>query len=105
MLHLSFIILEMVKEDTENEVKASSGNNSLKFRGILQESFYAQTASKVADKQELAEFQEDIADTKEVEDSKASDLAEHQVPNASLEKDCAWVESHFNPRREKRKRD
>jgi len=47
MLHFSFIILEMVKEDTKNDVKASTGNISLKFRGILQESFYFQTASKV----------------------------------------------------------
>ena len=100
-------ILEMVKD----EVEASTGENNEseadyeKSRGTLRETLDAQTASKVADEQELAELQEDIADTKEIEDSTASDLPEQQVLEASLEKDCAWVENHFNSRREKRKRD
>jgi len=102
-------ILEMVKEDTENEVKTSTDDDNEaeadyeKSRAALQETLDAQTASKVANEQELAELQEDIADTEELKDSKASDLAEEQSLEASLEKDCAWVESHFDSRREKRK--
>ena len=50
---------------------------------------------------EIIEFQEDIADTLEI--NKASDLAQAQALEASSEKNCAWVESHFDARREKRK--
>jgi len=102
-------ILEMVKEDTENEIKTSRADDAEaeasyeKARGALQESLDAQTASKVANEQELAGLQEDIADTEELKDSKASDLAEEQSLEASLAKDCAWVETHFDSRRDKRK--
>ena len=51
----------------------------------------------------MAKHQEDIADTLEIKDSKASDLAQAQALDASSEKNCAWVESHFDARREKRK--
>merc|ERR1712224_979652 len=102
-------ILEMVKEDTENEIKTSREEDAEaeddyeKSRGALQETLDAQTASKIANEQELAELQEDIADTEELKDSKAADLAEEQSLEASLKKDCAWVESHFDSRRDKRK--
>jgi hypothetical protein len=102
-------ILEMVKEDTENEIKTSREEDAEaeadyeKSRSALQETLDAQTASKIANEQELAELQEDIADTEELKDSKASDLAEEQALEASLQKDCAWVESHFDSRRDKRK--
>jgi len=102
-------ILEMVKEDTENEIKTSRAEDGEaeadyeKSRGALQATLDAQTASKVANEQELAELQEDIADTEELKDSKASDLAEEQSLEASLAKDCAWVETHFDSRRDKRK--
>jgi len=102
-------ILEMVKEDTENEIKTSREEDAEaeadyeKSRSALQETLDAQTASKIANEQELAELQEDIADTEELKDSKASDLAEEQSLEASLAKDCAWVETHFDSRRDKRK--
>jgi len=102
-------ILEMVKEDTENEIKTSREEDAEaeadyeKSRGALQASLDAQTASKVATEQELAALQEDIADTEELKDSKASDLAEEQSLESSLAKDCAWVKSHFASRRDKRK--
>merc|ERR1719230_921343 len=102
-------ILEMVNEDTENEIKTSREEDAEaeadyeKSCGALQETLDAQTASKIANEQELAELQEDIADTEELKDSKASDLAEEQALEASLQKDCAWVESHFDSRRDKRK--
>jgi len=102
-------ILEMVKEDTENEIKTSREEDAQaeadyeKQRGALQATLDAQTASKVATEQELAGLQEDIADTEELKDSKASDLAEEQSLEQSLDKDCAWVKSNFASRRDKRK--
>jgi chromosome segregation ATPase len=102
-------ILEMLKEDTENEMKTSRADDAEaqadyeKQRGALDETLNAQTNSKVAAEQELAGVQEDIADSEEFKDSKASDLAEEQKLEASLGKDCAWVENNFDSRREKRK--
>jgi len=102
-------ILEMLKEDTENEMKTSRADDAeaqadyAKQRGALEETLNAQTNSKVAAEQELAGVQEDIADSEEFKDSKASDLAEEQKLEASLGKDCAWVEANFDSRREKRK--
>ena len=102
-------ILEMLKEDTENEMKTSRADDAsaqadyAKQRGALEETLNAQTNSKVAAEQELAGLQEDIADSEEFKDSKASDLAEEQKLEASLGKDCAWVEANFDSRREKRK--
>jgi septal ring factor EnvC (AmiA/AmiB activator) len=102
-------IMEMIKEDTENEMKTSRDDDAQaeadyeKQRGDLQATLDAQTASKVATEQELAALQEDIADTEELKDSKASDLGEEQSLEDSLNKDCAWVESHFDSRRDKRK--
>merc|ERR1712070_857195 len=56
-----------------------------KSRGALQETLDAQTASKIANEQELAELQEDIAGTEELKDSKASDLAETETVVVSSE--------------------
>jgi len=102
-------ILEMLKEDTENEMKTSRADDAeaqkdyLKQKAALDETLNAQTNSKVAAEQELAGLQEDIADAEEFKDSKASDLAEEQKLEASLGKDCAWVEANFDSRRDKRK--
>lgn len=102
-------ILGMLKEDTENEMKTSAADDAdaqkdyLKQRGALDETLNAQTNSKVAAEQELAGVQEDIADSEEFKDSKASDLAEEKKLEASLGKDCAWVENNFEGRRDKRK--
>jgi len=102
-------ILEMLKEDTENEMKTSRADDAEaqkdyeKQKAALDETLNAQTNSKVAAEQELAGLQEDIADAEEFKDSKASDLAEEQKLEASLGKDCAWVEANFESRRDKRK--
>jgi len=101
-------ILEMLKEDTQNEMKTSRADDAeaqadyAKQRAALDETLNAQTNSKVAAEQELAGVQEDIADSEEFKDSKASDLAEEQKLEASLGKDCAWVENNFDSRKEKR---
>ena len=84
-------ILEMVKDevvastDDDNEAEADYE----KFRGAFHEILDVQT------EQELVELHEYIADTREIKDSKASDLTEEQALEASLEKDCAWAESYF----------
>jgi len=102
-------ILGMLKEDTENEMKTSRADDAEaeadyeKQRSALEATLNAQTDSKVAAEQELAGVQEDIADGEEFKAGKASDLAEEQALENSLNKDCAWVESNFASRRDKRK--
>jgi len=102
-------ILEMIKEDTQNEMKTSKADDAdaqaayLKNRASLQDTFDAQRASKVQAEKELAEVEGKTADTKEYKNGKAADLSEEQSLEQSIEKDCAWVKSHFDSRREKRK--
>jgi len=102
-------ILEMIKEDTENEMKVSRQDDSdaeasyEKNRAASQETLDAETASKVQAEKELADTEEKIADMEEFKSGKAADLAEEQKLSASIEKDCAWVKSHFESRRDKRK--
>ena len=72
------------------------------FAGRIEQGL-VKPGEEVANEQELAALHEDIADTEEIKDSKASDLAEEQALEVSLEKNCVWVESHFDARREKRK--
>jgi len=102
-------ILEMIKEDTENEMKVSRQDDAdaeaayEKNRAALQDTLDAQSASKVQGEKELAETEEKIADTEEFQSGKAADLAEETKLKGSIEKDCAWVKSHFESRRDKRK--
>jgi len=102
-------ILEMIKEDTENEMKVARQDDAdaeaayEKNRAALQDTLDAQSASKVQGEKELAETEEKIADTEEFQSGKAADLAEEKKLEGSIQKDCAWVKSHFESRRDKRK--
>lgn len=102
-------ILEMVKEDTENEMKVSRSDDAdseaayEKNRAALQDTYDAQEASKVQAEKELADTEGKIADMEEFKSGKAADLGEEQKLKASIDKDCAWVKSHFTTRRDKRK--
>jgi len=102
-------ILEMVKEDTEKEMKESIADDKAnqaeyeKNNGALQETLDAQTASKVEMEKELADLEQKMQDTHEAKEGKINDLAEAQALEGTLDKDCAWVKSHFDSRREKRK--
>jgi peptidoglycan hydrolase CwlO-like protein len=102
-------ILEMIKEDTANEIKTSRADDAdaqktyEKNRAKLQTSLDAQTQSKVQTEKELAAAEEQIADLEEAKNGKAADLAEEEKLKESIEKDCAWVEATFDSRREKRK--
>lgn len=102
-------ILEMIKEDTENEMKVSRSDDAdaeagyEKNRAALQDTYDAQEASKIQAEKELADTEGKIADMQEFKDGKAADLGEEQKLEASIQKDCAWVKSHFETRRDKRK--
>jgi len=102
-------ILEMIKEDTQNEMKVSRQDDAdaeaayEKNRAALKDTLDAQTASKVQAEKELSGTQEKSADMDEFKAGKSADLGEEQKLESSVAKDCAWVKSHFESRRDKRK--
>jgi septal ring factor EnvC (AmiA/AmiB activator) len=99
----------MIKEDTENEMKTARKDDDeaeagyLKSLSALKATFRADEASKVELEKELSDTEQAIADIEEAKGASAADLAEEEKLEASINKDCAWVESHFDSRREKRK--
>lgn len=102
-------ILEMVKEDTANEMKEARQDEAdaqaafERDRASQQETLNAQKRSKVQAEKELAETEQKIADTQEAKSGRAADLAEEQKLAGTLENDCKWVKTHFDSRRENRK--
>jgi len=102
-------IMEMIMEDTENEMKVSQQDEAdsqaayEKNRGKMRKTLEAQQTSKTEGEKVLAATQSKIADTEEAKSSAAADLAEEQALEGTLGNDCAWVEEHFDSRREKRK--
>lgn len=102
-------ILEMVKEDTANEMKESRKDEAdaqdayENDRASQQDTLDAQKKSKMQADKELAGTEEKIADTQEAKSGHAADMAEEQKLQGTLANDCAWVKTHFKTRRDKRK--
>merc|ERR1719460_189022 len=99
----------MIKEDTQNEMKTSRQDDAdaeaayEKERAALKETLDAQVASKVHAEKELADTQQKTADTEELKSNKQAELGAEQDLENSIGKDCTWVKTHFDSRREKRK--
>lgn len=102
-------MISAIKEDLENEVNTSKVDEVAaqasyeKERAAMRESLKAQTESKVATEKQLAELQGKIQDTENHKAAKQTDLTEQQDVASTLTSDCAWVETHFNSRKEARK--
>merc|ERR550537_1791715 len=62
-----------------------------------------QTDSKVATEKDLAELESNIADKTAFKEQKETALEEQGKLKDSINTDCAWVATHFDTRREKRK--
>jgi len=102
-------ILSMLREDLEKEMKTGRDEDAAgqkkyeEDRNSMQGTLDAQLTSKTQTEKDLAEHQAKMADTQEFMDQKGGDLAAAKDMQATLEHDCAWVETHFETRREKRK--
>jgi hypothetical protein len=102
-------IIKMLKEDLEAEVRTASKDNAAaeeeyeKQRAALKESEDAQTKSKISAEKELMEVDKRIDDISTFSDQQGSDLGDEKELELSIEKDCSWVKTHFESRREKRK--
>merc|ERR1719265_1833300 len=102
-------ILSMLVEDTEKEIAdgrsddADAQDKYLKQNGALTNTKDAQTATKVGVEEELASLEDKIDAAEGFQKSKEDDESAEGDAKKALATDCAWVKSHFETRRQKRK--
>jgi len=102
-------ILEMVKEDLQKEMKTARADDAEaqalygKEDAAMKETLDKQRALKLAKDKELGDLQGQKVDT---EDNKAAKEADHIAEThleSAIYRDCSWVGTNFESRREKRK--
>merc|ERR550525_2214464 len=99
----------MIREDIEKEIKTSREDNAAseaqyeKERAELQDGLNSQMALKNTAGKELGEVEEATSDKTKFKTAKGKDLQAEQNLELAIDKDCAWVASHFESRRTKRK--
>merc|ERR1719482_1301147 len=102
-------ILEMLVEDTEKEMKEGRADDAdaqekyLKQNGALQATLDSQEETKASTERELADLEEKMSNYEKYQKEKEDDADAENDQKKSLGTDCAWVKSHFDTRREKRK--
>jgi hypothetical protein len=102
-------ILEMLAEDTEKEMKEGRADDAdaqekyLKQNGALQATLDSQEETKASTESELADLEEKISNYEKFKNEKNADADAEEDTKKSLGTDCAWVKTHFDSRREKRK--
>jgi len=104
-------MMEMVKTDLEKEIKVASEEDAeaeeayLKDRNNMQATLEAQTEAKDNAERELAELEEKItaleADKSDLDD----DLDAQNDIKVALEKDCGWIKTHWDDRKEAREKE
>lgn len=102
-------ILDMIKEDLQKEIKEGRADEAKaqaeyeKQNGSLQSTLDAQTASKVGLETDLAAVREDSSAASQKKQEQLDDKKSEKGMAQALKTDCAWVKSHFDKRRQKRK--
>jgi hypothetical protein len=104
-------ILEMIKEDLQKEMKAGKADEAkaqaeyMKQSGALQAALDAQKQTKVSLEKELAGLGEDISSAEKYHNEKSDDLESEKDMKKALATDCEWVKTHFQTRRDARKKE
>merc|ERR1719262_1228550 len=99
----------MLAEDLEKEIAdarsddADAQSKYEKQNGALQNTLDAQEATKVSLEEEKASTDEKIDATEAYKKGKSDDKSAEGDTEKALATDCAWVKSHFQSRRDKRK--
>jgi hypothetical protein len=102
-------ILSMLAEDLEKEMAdgrsddADAQKEYEKQNGALQKTLDAQEETKVSLEEELAGVEEKIDAMEALKKGKSDDKDAEGDAKKALGTDCAWVKSHFDSRRDKRK--
>jgi len=103
------VILHMLVEDLDIEMgdarkaDADAQKQYLDQNGSMQKSLDASKASKSATEVELADLGAKMNEADEYKGREGKDLEGQNSAKAALSTDCAWVETHFESRRTKRK--
>jgi len=104
-------ILSMLREDFQKEMKTGRADDvkaQKKYeqsKRAMQSALVAQKESKVALEKQLAEMLSKMTKLNALVDLKNADLGQAQKMSTALDDDCAWVETHFDSRREKRQKE
>merc|ERR1719498_1272071 len=104
-------ILEMIKEDLQKEMaegKADEAKAQAEYEkqsGSLQDSLDAQRATQVSLEKEIAGLKDSIAGAEGYKNEKKGDLDAEEDMKKSLATDCKWVKTHFQKRRDARKKE
>jgi len=102
-------ILEMLVEDTEKEMKEGGSDNAdaqtkyLSQNAALQKSLDSQESTKANVETEHADLKEKMSQYNKYKDEKGDDKDAESDTEASIGTDCAWVNTHFESRRDSRK--
>jgi len=102
-------ILSMLAEDLEKEIADARGDDAeaqAKYKeqnGALQKTLDAQETTKVNLEEDKAGVEFKIVAAEGFAQGKSNDKDAEGKTKAALATDCAWVKSHFESRREKRK--
>lgn len=102
-------IIRMLKEDVEKEIKTGRADNAQaeaqyeKEKSELQDSLDSQQNLKDTAERQLAEVLAAIHGENKEKTAQTKDLAAENGLEKSIGDDCAWVKSHFDSRRTKRK--
>merc|ERR1719171_1391101 len=89
-------ILAMLSEDFEKEIKTGREEDA-----EAQKKYEEELAAEKA----LVEIESKIADLETLLDMKDSEKGEAEKMGSALKNSCAWVETHFDSRREKRQKE
>jgi len=101
-------IMELLKDDLENEIKDSRAEDAEaqeKYEeeyGAMNDTLESQEAEKVALEKALAQTKEKIQSLEELIDSKKKDAKDIAKMGKALEADCAWIATDFDKRKEAR---
>merc|ERR1719506_2934774 len=102
-------ILAMLVEDTEKEMAEARADDAdaqekyLKQNAALQETLDSQEDTKASTETELGDLEEKMNDYDKFKKEKQADAGAEDDNKKAIGTDCAWVKTHFEDRRTKRK--
>merc|ERR1719218_154183 len=102
-------ILSMLVEDTEKEMAEGRADDAdaqakyLKQNGAMQATLDSQEETKANTETELGDLQEKMNQYEKFKKEKSDDKDAEGDTAKALGTDCAWVKTHFDKRRQKRK--
>merc|ERR1719456_731156 len=92
-----------MKTARAEDAKAQSEYES--DRADMQAALDAQTATEISLQKQIAELDSKITDKESFLERTEKEMGQNKEMAATLETDCAWVETHFESRRTKRARE